>query len=302
MKVVVIVVTFNGLLWIDKCFDSLIKSSIPLQILAIDNASSDGTCEYIRQHFKNIELIETGYNLGFGKANNIGLKKALEENADYVFLLNQDAWIETDTIENLVKITEINRDYGIISPFHYNWSGDKVDNYFLSMANPLDCPDFLSDYFLKTSKDIYTIKFIHAACWLITRQCLLTVGGFDPLFYHYGEDNDYAERAKYFNFKIGIVPRSYVYHYGFFDTTKPNLADSKFKRIAAINKLKTLESGLFGNYVYFLKSSFDKFSTLLMSRKIKNAFIEISFSIGLLKLYHQINASRKKSKQKKAFL
>ena len=70
-SVYAVIVTFNGIKWIDKCFLSLLNSSISIKIIVIDNGSSDMTSEYIKSNFPTIELIETGKNLGFGQANNI---------------------------------------------------------------------------------------------------------------------------------------------------------------------------------------------------------------------------------------
>jgi GT2 family glycosyltransferase len=223
MKVIVIIATFNGGKWIDKCFSSLRKSSIPLHILAIDNASSDNTVPQIRNQFPEVELIETGTNLGFGKANNIGLKKALDENADYVFLLNQDAWIETNTIENLIQVAEENKEYGIISPFHFDYEGSRPERYFKEWVMAHYTKDLESDWKSGKTKEIYPTSFIHAACWLMPISTIRIIGGFDPLFFHYGEDNDYVQRLHAKNMLIGIVPDTSLYHQGSNDgLKKPN--------------------------------------------------------------------------------
>ena len=104
VKVFVIVVSYKGHRWYERCFSSLRESTIPIKTIVIDNASNDGTVEYIKSHFPEILLIESNENLGFGKANNRGLRYALDNGCDYVFLLNQDAWIEPDTLERLLDI------------------------------------------------------------------------------------------------------------------------------------------------------------------------------------------------------
>ena len=116
--------------WYDKSFSSLLMSSVPVNVLVIDNASTDGTIDYIRKHFPNIHLIESKENLGFSKANNIGIKYAIEKNADYIFLLNQDAWVETDTIEKLLQTFLHNKMVGIASPIHLNGTYAGLDSGF----------------------------------------------------------------------------------------------------------------------------------------------------------------------------
>jgi N-acetylglucosaminyl-diphospho-decaprenol L-rhamnosyltransferase len=100
VKVVVIIVTYNGAGWIEKCLNSLRNSSLNTDVIVIDNASTDETVSLIENLYPEVELVKRANNLGFGQANNIGLRMALDQNADFVFLLNQDAWIDQDTIGN----------------------------------------------------------------------------------------------------------------------------------------------------------------------------------------------------------
>lgn len=214
MKVVAIVVSYNGLKWYQKCFDSLLNSSIAIDVVVVDNKSSDNTLDFIRNNYPQITLIESNINLGFGKANNIGFKYALEKNADFVFLLNQDAWVQINTIELLIKEMQESPEYGLISPIHLTGSEKKLDHNFSLLLSPTTCPDFLSDLVVQGKADnrIYPIAFVNAALWLLSRKCIETVGGFDPIFPHYGEDNNYIDRLEYHGFQRGIYPRVYGIH------------------------------------------------------------------------------------------
>ncbi len=172
MKIYVIVVTFNGENWIRKCLDSLRSNTIPVHIVVVDNKSTDNTIEIIKNEFHEVELIKLDENIGFGKGNNIGLRKALIENVDFVFLLNQDAWIEPDTISKLVEIQEKNQEFGILSPFHLNYEKTEIEFFFSTIINAFDCPAFINDMHFNKFKELYEIKFINAACWLISKNCL----------------------------------------------------------------------------------------------------------------------------------
>lgn len=214
MKVVVIIVSYNGMNWIDKCIYSILKSSIDSSIIVVDNKSSDLTVSFLKQKYlENIILIELEENLGFGKGNNIGLKYALKHNFDYVFLLNQDAYLETNTLERLIKVSQNNPNYGILSPIHLNYDGSLLEWYFAKFMNMEYSAHFYSDYVIKNQlKDVYDTEFVNAAAWLMTREVLEKVGGFDPIFKHYGEDNNYCQRVVFHKFKIGIVSDSYIRH------------------------------------------------------------------------------------------
>jgi GT2 family glycosyltransferase len=211
MKVFVVIVTYNGIRWLKKCLGSLEESDTPLSVVVIDNASSDDTISFIKENFPAVNLIESNINLGFGQANNRGIKYAIDNHADYVFLLNQDAWIEPDTITKLLEFHHANAEYGIISPVHLNGNGSRLDgsfNSYLQKANP----DFTSDLFLGKRKKVYDCTFINAAAWLVSRKCLEKVGGFDPLFFHYGEDENYCQRVIFHKMKIGVLTDALIYH------------------------------------------------------------------------------------------
>lgn len=208
-KITAIIVTYNGMHWYDRCLGSLRESEIPVDTIVIDNASSDDSVAYIKEHFPEVHLIESKENLGFAKANNIGMRKALDDGADYVFLLNQDAWVERNTLTELIKSFRDNDSVGIAAPIHMNGSYSGLDlNFALYMGTK-----FTSDAFMQTVNPYYTVPFINAAAWLICKDCLETVGGFDTsLFRHYGEDDNYCQRLEYHKLQIVVNTRCTICH------------------------------------------------------------------------------------------
>lgn len=213
-SVSVIVVTYNGLKWVDYCFESLEKSSIPLDVIVVDNGSEDGTVDALKKHYPHVLIIQSKENLGFGKGNNLGIEVALQNGADYIFLLNQDARIEPDTIQKLIQKQQKNPSFGIISPIHLNGDGSGLDYKFskFHMA-PHKCEGLLSDLYLKNETDkLYKATTLNAAAWLISKECLEKVGGFHPLFSHYGEDDNYLHRVKSKKLEIGIYPEAVICH------------------------------------------------------------------------------------------
>ncbi|WP_299251625.1 glycosyltransferase family 2 protein [uncultured Lacinutrix sp.] len=213
MRVTVIIVTYNGSKWIEECLNSLNESICPVNTIVIDNKSQDETCHIVLEKFPEVKLIESKENLGFGKANNLGIKIALDLGCDYFFLLNQDAFVEPNTIGNLVSASKNNPDYGIISPIHCVWEKDQLDEAFTNYVSVKNNPLFLSHFVLnKSKKEIYSIPFVAASGWLLTRKCIETIGGFDPIFFYLGEDVNYCQRVLYHNLKIGVVPNALFYH------------------------------------------------------------------------------------------
>lgn len=217
-NIFVIIVTYNGMKWIEECLSSVLNSSIPVSVIVIDNNSSDETVSFIKDRFSEVIVFGQTGNLGFGKANNIGMAYALNKNADFVFLLNQDAFVNKNSIENLVRVAHTNPEYGVLSPIQLDYSGKFLENYFFRFMAEDDSRSFYSDFVLKNNlKKVYDINFIQAAAWLLPINTIKKIGGFDSLFYHYGEDNNYCQRVLYHNMNIGVVPDSFIRH----DSYKP---------------------------------------------------------------------------------
>lgn len=209
-KVFVIVVTYNGMEWYERCFGSLRSSTIPVTTLVVDNHSSDGTLDYIRKSFPEVLVIESSVNLGFGKANNLGIRYALDHDGDYVFLLNQDAWIEPDALEKMVAIHRNHPEYGLLSPMHLNV--DKTGLVMKFFCRQTTHEKLITDLYLNRLSDVYDTNYIHAAAWLLPRGTIQTIGGFDPIFNHYSEDDDYLNRIRYHKLGIGVCPGAQIVH------------------------------------------------------------------------------------------
>ena len=194
MKLLVIIVTYNGMKWIDKCLSSVNNSTIKADLFIVDNGSTDGTIEYIKEQYPEAHFIISKENLGFGRANNLGLRFALDNNYDFVYLLNQDAWVEENTFKNLIRINNKYPEYYIISPLQTNKEKTKLDANFSKFCSV----DMSSDYICNQQpKEIYETDCAMAAHWMMSNRCIQDVGGFSPTFKHYGEDINYIDRIHY---------------------------------------------------------------------------------------------------------
>ena len=204
----IIIVTYNGMSWLKKCIESCNNYSV----IIIDNNSTDATVSFIETNYPKIKLFKQSRNLGFGQANNIGISYALSQGADYVFLLNQDAYLNKNTIEELISVHQRYKEYGILSPIHLNGNGLKLDRNFSHSLAYDNNSQFYFDAIKTSLKDIYEVPFVNAAAWLLPISTLEAIGGFDPIFFHYGEDDNYCQRIVFHNLKIGIVPETFVCH------------------------------------------------------------------------------------------
>lgn len=233
--VCIIIVSYNFEPWIHHCLPSVEASTLPATILVVDNASGDATCRIIRDAYPEVLLMETGVNLGFGRANNIGIDYAMEKAFDYVFLLNQDARIEPDTLHKLVTAAEANREYGILSPVHLNGTGDATDFGFSEYTRIQKREEAQL-----LPAEVTEYPFINAAMWLIPVAVLREVGSFAPLFAHYGEDRNLVLRMQKRGYKLGLVRSAYGYH------------DREARRVSR-------DQYFYSEFVYFLTEAVNPF-------------------------------------------
>lgn len=216
-KIYFIIVTYNAMKWAEKCFTSLRQSSVPVHCIVVDNGSTDGTQKYITANFPEVELIQSEKNLGFGKANNIGIEKAYQKGADFFYLMNQDAWIFNDSVEQLLNVYNIHPDkkeIGILSPIHIDGTGKKLDIFLDKYIAHNFETRLISDLYFHTLQPFYEISFINAAHWFLPKETIEIIGGFNPYFFHYGEDLEYVNRILFHKKKTLLVPESKVIHDG----------------------------------------------------------------------------------------
>lgn len=211
-KVSCVIITYNGMKWIENCLLSLQKSIYPVNIIVIDNGSNDGTIELIESCFQNVNFVKSQKNLGFGAANNLGFEMASDNNSEFIFLLNQDTIVYPDTISRLIEVFDYNNAIGIVSPLHLNDNGDRLDKKFEEYISAKTCKDFISDVTLGKPKQYYEIGFVNAAAWMLKTSVIHEIGLFSKEFFHYGEDSNFLQRLKYHGFLSVITPFSKIHH------------------------------------------------------------------------------------------
>ncbi len=284
MIVYSIVVTYNGVQWVDKCFGSLRDSQVDGEhhIIAIDNGSTDSTVELIKERYKRVELIENNENLGFGAANNVGIKKALEANADYVFLLNQDAWVDNNTINGLIEALNNNLEYGILSPLQYHPTGkiEEQFNNYLGNKHNIDRGELIQTY------------FVNAAVWLVPVPVIKKVGLFDSLFFHYGEDDNYCNRIYFFSYKIGIHTKYRAYHDRTFSTK-----NVKYRiRSGVLNLLTNINLSLGKALLQFYISTPKRLLKMMYRRRFSAFRVLIRMCFNVPFLLKKVKVTRNRTK------
>ncbi len=209
-QVLAIIVSFNGEELIEACLDSINESAMKCDIMVVDNASADSTRNKLEAY--NINVHYSKHNLGFGRANNIGLARALRAGYRYVLLLNQDARLFPDTIEKLFNSLEADGSADVASPLHLTRDGKTLDQNF---SYNIEASGYTPDDIFRFNSGtpvLWPVRFVPAAIWLVRVNAIQVIGGFDPLFPHYGEDTDYCNRLQYHGRAISVCPFGKAVH------------------------------------------------------------------------------------------
>lgn len=290
-KILAIVVTYNAMPWLEKCLGSLRDSSFPVDVLVADNGSSDGTREYVRAHFPEAVLVCDDGNPGFGAANNIGLRYALENGYDFVYLLNQDAWVGKDTIEKLLAAFRgRTEEYAVLSPLQFDASGN-LDARFGNKCGKALKKAGIS----RTNRaDVVPIPFVMAAHWLLNCSAIRTIGGFSPAFRQYGEDDNFINRAHWRGLKAGVVVSASAVH-DRADRTLPKDRRMRLKCVSSAVKLSDPGRS------FLIRSLVEPLELIGMA--VKNlSLVPIRFIPELTARYKELKTLRKASMKDGAFL
>jgi len=210
-QVFVIVLNWNGKKYIKKCLDSLLKTNYPkLEVIVVDNASTDGSKEIVEKEYPEVILIENKENLGFCKGNNVGIKKA---SGDLIILLNNDVIVDRNWINEIIKVAKI-PNVGIIG-CKILYVGSKIiqslgyKEKFLGYWENIGagfCIDELKDKLIE-------VDYVMGAAIAIKRKVLNKIGLLDPRFFAFAEEVDLCYRAKKAGYKV-VTSGAVVYHYG----------------------------------------------------------------------------------------
>ena len=283
-SVAALIVTYNPRKWIEECLSSLNTSTIPIDIYVIDNNSKDSAEDVISKY--NVEYYrKLTTNLGFGGANNIGLHYLRElKKHDYIFLLNQDVYIERGTVEELLNCASENPSLHVISPLHLSSQRDRLDSGFQQY---IQSSQIITDsLLLRHVRDIYQVPFVNAAAWFSKIETFEEIGGFNPTFFHYGEDVNFCHRMAYHNLSIGISTKARIVH-DRTDRKRPQLRSPRrnieldlLALLSDPNQSKSLQGLLVGNVWTQIRISLIRLLTLARFRKRAETNRKLSQSRG----------------------
>jgi hypothetical protein len=215
-KVSIIVLNWNGKEDTIECLESLKYIDYPnYEIIVVDNASTDGSVECLQNLNMDIQLIVNKENIGYSKGNNVGILKAFENNTDYIMILNNDTFVDSNFLVELIKVAESDQKIGILGPKTYYaeprsiiyWAGSKINWY---TGQPMHIGQKEEDN--GQYNDISKVDFVAGSCMLIKKQVIEKIGLLPNEYFLLWEDIDYSVNAKKNGYELVYVPDSKIWH------------------------------------------------------------------------------------------
>ena len=196
---------------------SLARTTYPRhRVIVLDNASTDGSVEAIRAAYPQATVIELTENRGYAGNNNVGIRAALDQGADWVFVLNEDTIVDPNCLRALVDIGESAPDIGIVGPMVYHMDEPEV----IQSAGGVLGPDWSSRHLGQNEPDRGQYPAPHAVDWisgcaiLVRRAVIEQVGMLDERFFYYWEETEWCLRARRAGWRIVHVPQARLWHKG----------------------------------------------------------------------------------------
>jgi len=211
-EVTLLILNYNGIEYIEECLDSVLKTDYPrCKVIVIDNASNDGSSEFVEKNYPQVKLFKNPKNYGFAKAYNDALKYV---ESNLVLFLNNDVLVESEWLKNIAPYMMNDKSISAINPKILLMQNKNVIN-----AAGGNCDLFGVGWNRGNGEidrgqyeKVEEVFYANGAAMLTRRDLWKDVGPFDEQYFLYGEDLDWCWRARLKGYKILYVPTAKIYH------------------------------------------------------------------------------------------
>lgn len=250
-SVYVVILNWNG--WPDtiQCLNALARSTYKrLSVIVVDNGSIDDSVEQIRRTHPEVSILKTGQNLGFAGGNNPGIRYAMGQNADYIWLLNNDTEPEPDALTYLVRTAQLDPKFGavgsvLVSTDHsavLAWGGGRVN-----------CWIGYSKHAISSKADSW-FHYLTAASMLVSRRAFEHVGLLDDRYFLYWEDTEFGFRLRKHGWKLAVSANARVIHKENGSTGGDRIILTRYSTTSAIRFLRDYSPLRYTSALLFLVS------------------------------------------------
>ncbi len=215
----IIIVNWNAKAFLLECLRSLAREtkSLRAEIIVVDNASSDGSPETVQNEFPDVRILRNHANLGFAKANNLGIALS---SGRYLFFVNSDIKVLPGCMHGMVDYMETNPAVGMIGPKVLNsdmtlqLSCRRFPSVWKMLGRALGLDRIFPRITFHPHDKVRCVEMLSGCFWVVRREALNQVGFLDENFFMYAEDIDWCKRFWQAGWKVVYFPGAEVIHYG----------------------------------------------------------------------------------------
>jgi len=205
----IIIVNWNGLKYLHECLSSLFNQTYShIEIILVDNASTDGSVDFVKENFPSVKIVQNSKNLGFAEATNIGIMKSKGE---LITLFNQDAIADKGWLANLVEEIKSSEEIAAVAGKVYYW-GDKYgkDAVFCTWSK-ID-PYTAMPYNFAGNDPKAAVDYLTGCAMLVKKEIIEEIGPLDTGYFLYFDETDWCARVIRAGYKLIYVPNAIVWH------------------------------------------------------------------------------------------
>ena len=220
IKIAVVVLNWNGKIWLEKFLPNLVKHSLEATVFMADNASTDDSVDFVKNNFPNVKIIINMTNGGYAKGYNDALKKI---DAEYFILLNSDIQVTDSWISPIIDLMDSDKKIAACQPKLLDYKKRNIFEYagasggFIDILGYPFCRGRIFDHLEKDKgqyDDAIEVFWASGACLFVRASHFYEIGGLDEDFFAHQEEIDLCWRLKNSGYKIMVQPKSLVFHVG----------------------------------------------------------------------------------------
>lgn len=217
-KVFIIILNYNSINDTIGCIKSLKNIDYSnYEIVVVDNSETIEYYNLLKDKFNEYKIIRANENLGYANGNNIGIKYALDNGADYICVLNNDVVVQRDFLSKIVKVLDENQDVGIAGPCicEYN-DRSKVQcaGANISLYTGLTKRIGKGTLYDSNNKEATVVDFLGGACFICKREIFDKIGLIPENYFLFFEETEFCIKAQKLGYKLLCIYESKVYHKG----------------------------------------------------------------------------------------
>ncbi len=203
------ILNYNGRQWLAPLFESVRNNGYPnLRIYLVDNASTDGSVDFVLAEHPEVTVIRMPQNLGYSMAYNLAMPRAFADGCEWIIWANTDILLDPDCLMELSRIAALDPAIGVVGPAFISWDSDEP-NYYMRGNHPALIPAMMARSPIPADVD-----WVEGSLLMVSRAAVETAGPLDPRYFAYWEEADFCRRVRHSGRRVVLALGARARHFG----------------------------------------------------------------------------------------